>query len=38
MLLIAFGVVVCALGELNLVFKGLVMQLLALGFEVSCWH
>ena len=34
MLLIAFGVVVCALGEVNLVVKGLVQQLTALGFEV----
>ncbi|EFJ45992.1 hypothetical protein VOLCADRAFT_63129 [Volvox carteri f. nagariensis] len=33
MLLIAFGVVVCAIGELNLVFKGVVQQLTALGFE-----
>lgn len=35
MLLIAFGVVVCAYGELNLVIKGLVQQLLALCFEVG---
>lgn len=35
MLLIAFGVVVCALGEANLVIKGLVQQLVALGFEVG---
>ncbi len=34
MLLIAFGVVICAIGELNLVFKGVVQQLAALGFEV----
>lgn len=34
MLLIAFGVVVCALGEANLVIKGLVQQLVALLFEV----
>lgn len=31
--LIAFGVVVCTLGEANLVIKGLVYQLAALGFE-----
>lgn len=35
MLLIAFGVGVCAYGELNLVVKGVVQQLLALAFEVS---
>jgi hypothetical protein len=35
MLLIAFGVVVCAIGEMNLVFKGVAQQLTALGFEVS---
>lgn len=35
MTLIAFGVVVCAIGEANLVFKGLVQQLAALGFEVN---
>jgi len=35
MLLIAFGVLICALGEMNLVFKGLVQQLTALQFEVS---
>lgn len=35
MLLIAFGVVVCAVGEANLVVKGLVQQLTALGFEVG---
>lgn len=35
MLLIAFGVVVCALGEANLVIKGLVQQLVALVFEVG---
>lgn len=34
MLLIAFGVVVCALGEANLVYKGLAQQLVALLFEV----
>ena len=34
MLLIAFGVVVCAVGEANLVLKGLVQQLAALLFEV----
>lgn len=33
MLLIAFGVVVCAAGELNLVLRGLIQQLAALGFE-----
>ena len=33
MALIAFGVLVCAYGELNLVVKGLLEQLLALGFE-----
>eukprot|EP00798_Chlamydomonas_sp_ICE-L_P001508 gene1508-32886_t len=33
MLLIAFGVVVCAYGELNLVIQGLVQQLAALVFE-----
>ncbi|KXZ55498.1 hypothetical protein GPECTOR_2g1047 [Gonium pectorale] len=33
MLLIAFGVVVCAIGEVNLVFKGVAQQLTALGFE-----
>ena len=38
MALIAFGVLVCALGEVNLVLKGVVQQLLALFFEVrvSC--
>lgn len=35
MLLIAFGVAVCALGELNLVLKGFVLQLSALGFEAA---
>merc|ERR1712072_598600 len=30
---IAFGVVVCAIGETNLVMKGLMFQLSALGFE-----
>ncbi len=34
MLLIAFGVVICAIGEANLVFSGLVQQLVALVFEV----
>jgi hypothetical protein len=34
MLLIAFGVLVCAYGELNLVVKGLILQLSALAFEV----
>ncbi|PNW80203.1 hypothetical protein CHLRE_08g382350v5 [Chlamydomonas reinhardtii] len=33
MLLIAFGVVICAIGEMNLVFRGVVQQLTALGFE-----
>eukprot|EP00199_Chlamydomonas_sp_CCMP681_P002247 CAMPEP_0119108314 /NCGR_PEP_ID=MMETSP1180-20130426/13691_1 /TAXON_ID=3052 ORGANISM="Chlamydomonas cf sp, Strain CCMP681" /NCGR_SAMPLE_ID=MMETSP1180 /ASSEMBLY_ACC=CAM_ASM_000741 /LENGTH=384 /DNA_ID=CAMNT_0007093915 /DNA_START=119 /DNA_END=1273 /DNA_ORIENTATION=- len=33
MLMIAFGVLVCAYGEVNLVVKGLVQQLMALGFE-----
>jgi hypothetical protein len=33
--LIAVGVVVCALGEVNLVLLGLLEQLTALGFEVS---
>jgi len=37
MALIAFGVVVCAMGEVNLVVKGLVQQLTALGFEVGAW-
>lgn len=35
MLLIAFGVGVCALGEMNLVLKGVAQQLAALLFEVS---
>ena len=35
MLLIAFGVLICAIGEQNLVVRGLVQQLGALGFEVS---
>lgn len=35
MLLIAFGVAVCAYGELNLVVKGVVQQLFALLFEVG---
>ena len=34
MLLIAFGVVVCAIGEVNLVLKGVMQQLAALLFEV----
>ena len=34
MALIAFGVVVCAIGEVNLVFKGVMQQLAALLFEV----
>ena len=34
MMLIAFGVVICAIGELNLVFKGVAQQLAALLFEV----
>jgi len=33
--LIAVGVVVCAMGELNLVVVGLLQQLVALGFEVG---
>lgn len=39
MALIAFGVLVCAVGEVNLVLKGLAQQLTALGFEVGagCW-
>jgi EamA domain-containing membrane protein RarD len=35
MLLIAFGVVVCAIGEVNLVLKGVLQQLAALLFEVG---
>lgn len=35
MALIAFGVVVCALGEVNLVPRGLAQQLAALMFEVG---
>jgi hypothetical protein len=35
MVLIAFGVLVCAVGEVNLVFIGLAEQLTALGFEVG---
>jgi len=35
MALIAFGVVVCAIGEANLVVKGLVQQLAALLFEAA---
>lgn len=34
MIMIAFGVIVCAMGEMNLVIKGLVQQLTALFFEV----
>ncbi len=34
MLLIAFGVIVCAIGEVNLVLKGVMQQLAALLFEV----
>ena len=34
MALIAVGVLVCALGEMNLVVSGLLQQLVALGFEV----
>ncbi len=34
MVLIAFGVVICAIGEVNLVFKGVAQQLAALLFEV----
>ena len=33
--LIAFGVLVCAFGEVNLVVKGVAQQLLALLFEVG---
>lgn len=36
MVLIAFGVLVCAIGEVNLVFKGVAQQLAALLFEVCC--
>lgn len=35
MCLIAFGVVVCAIGEVDLVIKGLLQQLLALVFEAT---
>lgn len=35
MFLIAFGVVVCAVGEANLVVKGLMQQLIALVFEAA---
>ena len=35
MVLIAFGVAVCAFGEVNLILKGVVQQLSALLFEVS---
>ena len=38
MALIAFGVLVCAYGELNLVVKGLILQLSALCFEVCAPH
>jgi EamA domain-containing membrane protein RarD len=38
MMLIAFGVVVCAIGEVNLVLKGVVQQLAALLFEVRSCH
>ena len=38
MALIAFGVLVCAYGELNLVVKGLILQLSALVFEVRSLH
>ena len=34
MMLIAFGVLICAMGEVNLVIKGVIQQLLALFFEV----
>jgi len=34
MVLIAFGVLICAIGEVNLVFKGVMQQLAALLFEV----
>ncbi len=37
MTMIAFGVVVCAIGEESLVFKGLMQQLTALMFEVRHW-
>lgn len=35
MILIAFGVLVCAIGEENLVMRGLVQQLVALLFEAA---
>ena len=35
MMLIAFGVVVCACGEMNLQVRGLLQQLAALLFEVG---
>jgi hypothetical protein len=35
MIMIAFGVVVCAIGEQNLVLRGLAQQLMALVFEVG---
>ena len=35
MMLIAFGVVICAFGELNLNVRGLMVQLIALGFEAT---
>ncbi len=38
MVLIAFGVVICAVGEVNLVFKGVAQQLAALLFEVCSPH
>lgn len=34
MALIAFGVLICAIGEENLIMKGLMQQLVALLFEV----
>ena len=37
MLLIAFGVVVCAIGEVNLVPRGVLQQMAALLFEVISW-
>ena len=38
MLLIAFGVLICAIGELNLNVRGLLQQLAALGFEVCLFR
>jgi multisubunit Na+/H+ antiporter MnhG subunit len=35
MVMIAFGVVICAMGEQNLVWKGFIQQLVALVFEVG---